>query len=133
MIKLIVGAKGSGKTKKLIDMIDENLGKVSGNIVCIEKSMQSTYHINASVRLIDVDEYKIDDYDKFYGFFAGILAGNYDIEQVYVDGLLRIGDRDIDGLGALLEKMDAIAHDKTVVITVSADVADLPDSVKRYL
>lgn len=133
MIKLIVGAKGSGKTKQMIDMIDENLAKVSGNIVCIAKSMQSTYHINASVRLIDVDEYKIDDYDKFYGFFAGVLAGNYDIEQVYIDGLMRLGAKDLDRLAELLEKMDAIARDKAVVVTVSAEEARLPAGLKKYL
>ena len=70
MIKLITGPKGSGKTKQLIDMINENLTVVKGNIVCIEKAMQATHNINAAVRLIDVDEYKITDYNTFYGFFA---------------------------------------------------------------
>ena len=133
MIKLITGPKGSGKTKQLIDMINENLSVVKGNIVCIEKAMQATHNINAAVRLIDVDEYKIADYGTFYGFFAGVLAGNYDIEQVYVDGLLKIGKNDIEGLGALLEKMDAIAADKLVVVTVSAPVEELTDNVKKYL
>ncbi len=133
MIKLIVGAKGSGKTKQMIDMINENLAKVNGNIVCIAKSMESTYNINASVRLIDVDEYKIDTYEKFYGFFAGVLAGNYDIEQVYVDGLMKVGEKDLDKLGDLMEKMDSISEDKLVVVTVSADEEALPESVKKYL
>ncbi|MBQ7903944.1 MAG: hypothetical protein IJ362_09455 [Oscillospiraceae bacterium] len=133
MIKLITGPKGSGKTKEMIDMINENLSKVKGNIVCIEKAMQATHNVNAAVRLIDVDEYKIADYETFYGFFAGVLAGNYDIEQVYVDGLLKIGKNDIEGLGALLEKMDAIASDKLVVVTVSAAVEDLTENVKKYL
>jgi len=133
MIKLITGPKGSGKTKEMIDMINENLSKVKGNIVCIEKAMQATHNVNAAVRLIDVDEYKIADYGTFYGFFAGVLAGNYDIEQVYVDGLLKIGKNDIEGLGALLEKMDAIAADKLVVVTVSAPVEELTDNVKKYL
>ena len=133
MIKLITGPKDSGKTKEMIDMINENLSKVKGNIVCIEKAMQATHNVNAAVRLIDVDEYKIADYGTFYGFFAGVLAGNYDIEQVYVDGLLKIGKNDIEGLGALLEKMDAIAADKLVVVTVSAPVEELTDNVKKYL
>ena len=133
MIKLITGPKGSGKTKEMIDMINENLSKVKGNIVCIEKAMQATHNVNAAVRLIDVDEYKIADYETFYGFFAGVLAGNYDIEQVYVDGLLKIGKNDIEGLGNLLEKMDVIASDKLVVVTVSAAVEDLTENVKKYL
>lgn len=133
MIKLIVGAKGSGKTKQMIDMINENLAKVNGNIVCIEKAMESTYNINASVRLIDVDEYNIDTYEKFYGFFAGVLAGNYDIEQVYVDGLMKIGEKDLEKMGGLLEKMDAISSDKLVVVTVSAAEDALTENVKKYL
>lgn len=133
MVKLITGPKGSGKTKQLIDMINENLAAVKGNIVCIEKAMQATHNINAAVRLIDVDEYKIADYDTFYGFFAGVLAGNYDIEQVYVDGLLKVGKGDIQGLGDLLEKMDAIAADKLVVVTVSAPEEELTENVKKYL
>ena len=133
MIKLITGPKGSGKTKQLIDMINENLNVVKGNIVCIEKAMQETHNINAAVRLIDVDEYKIADYNTFYGFFAGVLAGNYDIEQVYVDGLLKIGEKNVQALGELLEKIDAIASDKLVVVTVSAAEEELTENVKKYL
>lgn len=133
MIKLITGPKGSGKTKQLIDMINENLNVVKGNIVCIEKGMQETHNINAAVRLIDVDEYKISNLDAFYGFFAGVLAGNYDIEQIYVDGLLKVIGKDLEALGVLLEKIDAIAADKMVAITVSAPVEELPESVKKYL
>ena len=133
MIKLITGPKGSGKTKQLIDMINENLSVVKGNIVCIEKSMQATHNINAAVRLIDVDEYKIADYNTFYGFFAGVLAGNYDIEQVYVDGLLKVGGKDMEALGNLLDKIDAISTDKLVVVTVSAPEEELTDNVKKYL
>ena len=133
MIKLITGPKGSGKTKQLIDMINENLNVVKGNIVCIEKGMQETHNINAAVRLIDVDEYKISNLDAFYGFFAGVLAGNYDIEQVYVDGLLKVIGKDLEALGVLLEKIDAIAEDKMVAITVSAPVEELPESVTKYL
>ena len=133
MIKLITGPKGSGKTKQLIDMINENLSVVKGNIVCIEKAMQETHNINAAVRLIDVDEYKIADYNMFYGIFAGVLAGNYDIEQVYVDGLLKIGEKNVQALGELLEKIDAIASDKLVVVTVSAAEEELTENVKKYL
>ena len=133
MIKLITGPKGSGKTKQLIDMINENLNVVKGNIVCIEKAMQETHNINAAVRLIDVDEYKIADYGTFYGFFAGVLAGNYDIEQVYVDGLLKIGEKNVQALGDLLDKIAVIAEDKLVVVTVSAAEEELTDNVKKYL
>ena len=85
MIKLIVGGKGSGKTKKMIEMINESATTTPGNIVCIEKSMKLTYDVSHAVRLIDVDEYKISGYDMLYGFITGVLAGNYDIVEVYLD------------------------------------------------
>ena len=133
MIKLIVGTKGSGKTKRLIDMINDNVAKVNGSIVCIEKSMQSTYHISSGCRLIDMDEYHIEDYTTFYGFFAGILAGNYDIEQVYIDGLMRIGTHTQEDLAELLNKMDALAKDQTIIVTISAAEEDLIDDIRKYL
>ena len=74
----------------MVDMINENLPQVKGNIVCIEKGMQLTHNIPTSVRLIDVDEFKIKGCKRFYGFFAGVCASNYDIEQIYVDGILKV-------------------------------------------
>ena len=133
MIKLIVGKKGTGKTKQLIDMMNDSVAKVNGNIVCIEEGMESTFNVNSNIRLIDIDEYKIDSDDRFYGFFAGVLAGNYDIEQVYIDGLMRIGAKDLDEIGKLLELIDGVSGDKKVVVTISADEESLPASIKKYL
>ena len=134
MINLIVGGKGSGKTKKMIDMINASAKTTPGNIVCIEKSMKLTYDIDHAARLIDVDEYKINGYNMLYGFVAGILAGNYDIVEVYLDGVLKLGNPDRDGLGVLLEELAALAGDSIKMdVTVSADLEALPESVKKYL
>ena len=134
MIKLIVGGKGSGKTKKMIEMINASADTTPGNIVCIEKSMKLTYDVSHAVRLIDVDEYKISSYDMLYGFIAGVLAGNYDIVEIYLDGVLKIGNRDLDDLGTMLAELDGIAEENIkIVVTVSADEDMLPDSVKKYL
>ena len=134
MINLIVGGKGSGKTKKMIDMINASAKPTPGNIVCIEKSMKLTYDIDHAARLIDVDEYKINGYNMLYGFVAGILAGNYDIVEVYLDGVLKLGNHDLDGLGVLLDELAALTGDSIkMVVTVSADLEALPESVKKYL
>lgn len=133
MIKLIVGNKGTGKTKVMVDMINENLPKVKGNIVCIEKSMQLGYTIPTSVRLIDVDEYKIKGCKRFYGFFAGVCASNYDIEQIYVDGILKVLEHDMEDFAELIEKIAPLAEDKLVVFTVSAEENELPEELKKYL
>ncbi|MEG2403634.1 MAG: hypothetical protein RR978_04975 [Oscillospiraceae bacterium] len=133
MIKLIIGGKGSGKTKAMIDMINSAAKTTPGNIVCIEKSMKLTYDIDHAARLIDVDEYKINGYDMLYGFISGILAGNYDIVEVYVDGVLKIGNQDIGGLGKLLDDLNALAGDNIkIIVTVSAEESVLPEEVKKY-
>ena len=133
MIQLIVGGKGSGKTKKMIDMINESAKTTPGNIVCIEKSMKLTYDINYKARLIDVDEYNVSGYDMLYGFIAGILAGNYDIVEVYLDGVLKLGNHDLEGLGKLLGELEALVKENVkMIVTVSADLEALPESVRKY-
>lgn len=133
MIKLIVGNKGTGKTKVMVDMINANLPEVKGNIVCIEKGMQLTHNIPTSVRLIDVDEYKIKGCKRFYGFFAGVCASNYDIEQIYVDGILKVLEHDMEDFEELIEKIAPLTEDKVVVFTVSCGAEELPEGLKKYL
>ena len=135
MIKLIVGAKGSGKTKTLIDMIDQATKTSAGNIVVIEKSMKLTTEINHKARLLDVDEYDISGADMFYGFVAGVLAGNYDITELFIDGILKTCNHDLAGLGAFLTKVEGLAATAgtNVTITISAAAEDLPEDVKKYL
>lgn len=134
MIKLIVGPKGAGKTKTMIDMINDATETTSGNIVVIEKSMKLTTSINHKARLLDVDEYHVEGGDMLYGFVAGVLAGNYDITELFIDGILRIVDHDMDVATAVLDKIDAITHDSVeVVITVSSTEEALPEGIKKYL
>ena len=134
MIKLIVGPKGAGKTKTMIDMINDATQTTSGNIVVIEKSMELTTSINHKARLLDVDEYRIQGGDMLYGFVAGVLAGNCDITELFIDGILRIVDHDMDVATAVLDKIDAITRDSVeVVITVSSTEEALPEGIKKYL
>ena len=133
MINLIPGKKGTGKTKVLVEAIVKAADEATGYVVCIERGMKLTYDIPSKVRLVDAEEYGITSYDAFYGFVAGLLAGNYDIQQIYVDGILRIGGRDYEALGAMLEKVSVLAKDIKLVFTVSADADELPDKVKAYI
>lgn len=134
MIKLIVGTKGSGKTKTMIDMINDATKTATGNVVVIEKSMQLTTSINHAARLVDVDEYKINNAEMLYGFVAGVLAGNYDITNLFMDGILKICGQDMEAAGRVLDAVNAIAGDSvSVVVSVSADVAAMPESIKKYL
>ena len=134
MIQLIVGTKGSGKTKTLVDMINAGTRTTSGNVVVIEKGMQLTYDIDYKARLVDMDEYHVAGADMFYGFVAGVLAGNYDITELYIDGVLKVLDHDLDTLGKVLDQLSAIAGENLkLVVTVAADRAALPESVSKYL
>ena len=134
MIKLIVGTKGSGKTKTMIDLINEATKTATGNVVVIEKSMQLTTSINHAARLVDVDEYKINGAEMLYGFVAGVLAGNYDITEMFIDGILKVCGNDLEAAGRVLNAINAIAGDSVnVTVTVSADVNSLPESIKKFL
>jgi hypothetical protein len=133
MINLIPGKKGTGKTKVLVDAIIKAADEATGNVVCIERGMKLTYEIPSKVRLVDAEEYGINSYDAFYGFVAGLLAGNYDIQQIYVDGILRIGGRDYDELGKMIEKVAVLAKDVKLVFTISAEPEELPEQVKAFI
>ena len=133
MISIITGKKGPGKTKILVDKITEASNNATGNVVCIEKGMKLTYDLPHSVRLVDAEEYAIESYDTFYGFVMGMLAGNYDIQEIFVDGILKIGGRDYDELGAMFEKLNAHAKDVKIIFTVSTDAQELPEKVKAFM
>ncbi len=134
MIKLITGKKGTGKTKILIDMINDAVKSTNGSLVCIEKGETVRRSISYKVRWCDVEQFNISGYEAVYGFVAGMLAGNYDIKEVFVDGIFRIGGRDYEEFGKTLEKLDKLTGDETtVVFTVSADESELPESVKQFI
>ena len=99
-----------------------------------EKSMKLTTEINHKARLLDVDEYEISGADMFYGFVAGVLAGNYDITELFIDGILKVVDHDMDQATKVLAEIDKItANNVEVVVTVSANEQDLPEGIKKYL
>ena len=134
MIKLIIGKKGTGKTKIIIDQINDAVKSTNGNLVCIEKGDNIRRSISYKVRWCDVEQFAIEGFDAFYGFVAGMLAGNYDIKNIYVDGILKIGGRDFDAFGKMLEKLDKLTgEDSVVVFTVSADESELSENVKQFL
>ena len=134
MIKLITGKKGSGKTKILIDQINESVKATNGSVVCVEKGSTVRYSISRKVRWCDTEYYKVEGYDAFYGFIAGLLASNYDITHIYIYGILRITGRDYTALGKMLESIDKLTgEDVTVVFTISADAEDLSENVKQFI
>ena len=134
MITLILGKKGSGKTKRLIDLCNAATSRSKGNVVFIEKDGTLTYDINHTARLVVADEYGIKGYDSLYGFISGMCAGNYDITDVFVDSTLKIGGNDFEKLADFVEKVGAMSEKAStrVVLSVSADKADIPERIADY-
>ncbi len=134
MINLITGKKGTGKTKIIIDQINDTVKSTNGNIVCIEKGDNIRRSISYKVRWCDVEQFGIEGIDAFYGYVAGMLAGNYDIKEIFVDGIFKIVGKDFEAFGNMLEKLDKLTgDDTTVVFTVSADPEELSDNVKKFI
>ena len=133
MVTLIIGHKGSGKTKKLIQAVNDAIESSNGNVVCIEQGTQLRTEVNYRARLVSANEYSIKGFDSFYGFLCGICAGDHDITDVLIDATLRIGSRDYNELAAFLKKVDDLSknhvEEKNFVFTVSADEADLPAEI----
>ncbi|MDE5946179.1 MAG: hypothetical protein K2G63_02555 [Oscillospiraceae bacterium] len=134
MIKLITGKKGTGKTKTLINMINDAVKNTNGCLVCIEKGETLRREISYKVRWCSVEQFGISNFDGLYGFVAGMLAGNYDIKEIFVDGIFKICGNDTNLLGELLNKLNTLTGDDTIVVfTISADNSELPDSVKKFI
>ena len=135
MLKLLIGVKGSGKTKTLISLLNEAVESSQGAVVCIEKGIKLRYDVNYRCRLINVDEYFVFDAEALYGFVAGILASNHDVTHVFVDSALRICNNDRDAFEKLLQSLDELSdsHKVDIVMTSSLPVEEADDTVKRYI
>ena len=135
MIRVIMGLKGSGKTKKLIDSIHETLATANGDVVCIEYGKKLTYDVNYKVRLVDSKEYAISNVDMLKGFLSGLHAGNFDITHVYIDNLYKTIGSDRAAGEAFIAWCAEFAqiNSMEITITVSDDPAEASEAVKQYL
>lgn len=135
MVKVIMGLKGSGKTKQLIQSINEAIATESGSMVCIEKGNKLTFDIDYRVRLIEASEYEMGSYTFLKGFISGLHAGNFDISHIFIDGLYRVVNHpDCSGLEAFLDWCAEFGKVNSIrfTIIVSDDPANVPESVKKY-
>ncbi len=134
MVKLLIGTKGTGKTKALIEQVNSASSVAKGNVVFISNNTSSAmFDISRNVRMIDTTDFDIVNYSEFEGFICGIISGNYDITNVFVDGLFKIvKSDDLDGLENFLTRLDKIGKkfDISFVLTLSIDINAAPDYVK---
>ena len=134
MIKLIIGNKGSGKTKKLVELVNSCVENSDGNVVCVEKSPKLTYDISSKARLLETETYSINGCKAFYGFLAGICAGNYDVTDVLIDATFKIVGRDYSNLHQFFDMLSELseATDVNFYFTISCDKEDLPVEIFDY-
>ena len=135
MLKLIIGVKGTGKTKTLISMVNEAVEKSEGTVVCIEKGVGLRFDVKYTARLINTNDYLIFDAQSLYGFVAGILASNHDVTDLFIDSALKIANNDMNGFEAFVKAVDELAGKVgvNVVMTSSIPTEEASDLVKKYI
>ena len=135
MLKLIIGVKGTGKTKTLINLVNGALEVTKGDVVCIEKGVKLRYDIKPTARLINTEEYMIDDAQSLYGFVAGILASNHDVTDLFIDSTLKICKGDVAAFENLVVELDQLIAKVglNMTMTVSMPENEASDVVRKFI
>ncbi len=132
MVQLIVGNKGKGKTKQLLDKVNSEIKEISGNIVYLDKSTKHMYELNNKVRLIDVSQYMIENSSEFIGFVCGVISQDHDLQQMYFDSFLKIACLEGQDITEAIDKLETLSKKFEVnfILSISMDVSELPAGLK---
>ncbi len=135
MVQLIVGVKGKGKTKVLLDKVNSQIQSAEGNVVYLDKSTKHMYELNNKIRLIDVSDYMIDSPDAFLGFILGIISQDHDLQQMYLDSFLKISNLEDADITETVKKLETISEKFSVdfTLSVSMEAADVPEAIKANI
>ena len=135
MLKLIIGVKGTGKTKQLINLVNEAAEATNGVVVCVEKGTGLRFDVKHTVRLINTNEYLVFDAETLAGFVAGILASNHDVTDLFIDSALKIAKNDTNKFDDLVKALDELSEKLgvNIIVTSSIPCEEASDVVKKYL
>ena len=135
MVELIVGKKGKGKTKVLLDRVNNAVKEANGSIVYLDKSTKHMYELNNQVRLIDVSSYPLKNADEFVGFVCGIISQDHDLEQIYLDSFLKVSKLEDADVTDTLEQLDKISqkYGISVIVSISLDKEEIPGSLQEKI
>ena len=135
MVELIVGKKGKGKTKVLLDRVNGAVKEANGSIVYLDKSRKHMYELNNKVRLIDVSSYPIKNADEFVGFICGIISQDHDLEQIYLDSFLKVAKLEDADITNTLEQLDKIGqtYNVSIIISISLDKEEIPEAFQEKI
>ena len=132
MVQLIIGEKGKGKTKELLDKVNKEIQDITGNVVYLDKKTRHMFELNNKIRLIDCSEYLLDSPDAFVGFVSGIISQDHDLQKMYLDSLMKVAKVEADGVESILKKLEVVSEKFKIdfVISVSVTESDLSDEMK---
>ncbi len=132
MVHLIVGKEGKGKTKHLLDKVNEEIKEASGNIVFLDRSAKHMFELNNKVRLINVSEFEFENSFEVVGFIYGIISQDHDIQQMYIDGLMKIAKLQVEDLAGIIAKLEAVSNQFNfeIIISASVDESELVEELK---
>lgn len=135
MVQLIVGEKGKGKTKELLDKVNKEIKEANGTIVYLDKSRKHMYELNNKIRLIDMSDYDIQSSGEFLGFISGVVSQDNDLEKMYLDSFLKISKVQDDELASVLARLDELGkkYNISFVVSISKDAKDLPENAKDMI
>ncbi|WP_432401955.1 twitching motility protein PilT [Wukongibacter sp. M2B1] len=135
MISLLIGSKGTGKTKRIIKLANEELKKAKGNIIFVDDDKRHMYDLKHKLRFISMDEYPVKNEDEFFGFLCGIISNDYDINKIFIDGLLKVMDTTLDAMPKLIEKLSAMStkYEIDFFMTISCTKDQIHEDLHKYL
>lgn len=135
MVQFILGVKGSGKTKKMLDMANEAVVSSSGSVVYIDRNSRHMHDLNRNIRLIETGDFQLENLKSFYGFLCGVISQNFDIEKVFIDGQKIISNAQDDCLEAFIDNLKKL-HEKfevNFIVSCSRSIEGIPDFLKEYM
>ncbi|MCT4633037.1 MAG: hypothetical protein N4A76_09890 [Firmicutes bacterium] len=135
MVSIMASGKGTGKTKKIIEMANAKLKSCSGNIIFIDDDKRHMLDINHDIRFMSMDEFPFKKADEFISFLYGMIANNYDTKTIYIDGLMKVAEVDVNEIPSFVDKLEEIgkAYDVEIITTLSLKESNVPSEVSKYL
>lgn len=135
MIRILMGEKGTGKTKAFIDMVNQSIHDEKGNVICVMKGDRHLFDLKSAIRLTDTNDFYVEDYHALHGFISGMIARDYDITHIFIDSITKIAGESFDEFDGFLCKLESLSEKYNVnfTITVSAPVKDATEEIKKYL
>ncbi len=135
MVQIVCGHNGTGKTRKMIDMANKEIDNIQGKMVFLEANNRHIFNLDFRIRYINTKEFGLTNAEQFQGFVCGVIATDYDVELVYIDGLYKIAQSGMDNIVPIVERLDYLSEkfDVNFIMSVNQDVEDIPEGLRNRI